>query len=282
MTASDKSGRNLYISIGACLENLVIASKFFGVYSHVKYHKNIKDDSVCEVYFNNLTGLIAKPNLRHKLLVKAILKRVTKRAFYHKRQVPKSIINALEKLSVHEHIKVNVLTTSEKLNQFTDITIKAIQSGYSDRAFRKELSQWINNNLSDRKEGIPGYSLNMPFIVSLLFPFLLRNINLSELVARINKKSLKTMSAVCIVTSATDTKRDWLEIGRISQRALLILTSKDLSTYITVAAVDIDNYYLEVQELLNTSWRPQFSFTFGYSNIVSKFPPRHSVDEKLI
>ncbi len=283
LTASDKSGRNLYISLGACIENLLIASKYLGVYSDIAYFTNRPaDEKVCEVFFKQLSSNKSQIDESYADMFRAISKRVTYRGFYLPKKIPKHIISSVEGMNNSKGIKIRVLTSKKDILSFSKLAEEGIKTIYGEKEFREEMSSWINPNNSARKEGIPGYALNLPLFVSLLFPTVMKYFNLSKIIAKINAKSVNSMAGVCIVSSEKNDCSSWLQVGMVSQRIFLYLVTKDIFSYITVAAVDVGNVYLKVADLVNCKHRPQFSFGIGYANGLKRNTPRLNLHSKLI
>ena len=52
---ADPKGRDLYISLGCCVENLILAATYFGMFERVEYH--LKENLVAEVFLHDSTGI---------------------------------------------------------------------------------------------------------------------------------------------------------------------------------------------------------------------------------
>lgn len=192
-----------------------------------------------------------------------------------------TIINNLYKKN-SKGIKVNFINEQNLIKKLAFYTKFSIKKIYKRKNFRKELSQYINSNYSSRKEGIPGYSLKLPDFISLLFPFVLRYIDLSFLVAHLNYKSILSMPLACVISTNKDNKRSWLDVGRTTEGIILEAISRGLSVYITVAAIDDPASNSKVREMSLNSFKPQFMFFMGYSSLQKSFSPRMGLANKII
>ena len=73
---ADPLGRDLYISMGCMIDNLLIAANYFGIFKNVNI--NLKINFVAEVFFQNL----GNKNLDLEYLVDTIPKRFNSRGFF--------------------------------------------------------------------------------------------------------------------------------------------------------------------------------------------------------
>src|SRR3989344_1689018 len=163
---ADKTEKNLYISLGCCLENLVIAAKYLNINQKVIYHrpKNSQDSLVATVKFENIMRNMSF-NSNYKDIFSAIQERTTHRGIYTKKAIDKKIIQKIIEDYSNNKVKVQIITHDDQIKKIAQLTQKSIKYLYSLKPFRRELSQWINNNFSQKKEGIPGYALKLPTVV---------------------------------------------------------------------------------------------------------------------
>ncbi len=280
---ADIKGKNMHISLGCCIENLIIASKYFNIYRTVIYHipRSSRDTLVATIEFKNLLGKYALNNDYLNSFL-AIQERTTHRGTYKTRKIDKKILNKVIEDNSNNLVEIKIITNKNEIKKIAQYTQNSIKSLYSKKSFRKELSQWINHNFSSKKEGIPGYSLKLPSLVSLIFPLLLRYINISQLISLINYKSIISMSAICIICGKDEASSIWLEVGRVAERIMLQFTSQNINVYITVASVDTENTYKKIRNLINSKYSPQFLFGLGYSSSKKIFTPRIQVKNKII
>lgn len=273
---ADPIGRDLYISMGCMLENLIVAANYFGVFRGIKYV--LQDNLIAEIYFND--GGQRNKDLVY--LVDAIPKRVNARGFFEPKAISPNIQDEMISLKKDERIKANFITDKEKINKLSEITAEGLRSAYKKPSFRKEMSGWMHNSLSREKNGLPGYSLRMPFILSFIIPTLVRFFDISPLLARLNYKSMSSVPFVCVLSSDESNPEIWLEIGRLAERQMLYLNSQGIRTSIFVASIEIGDLYKKVQETIGDNLTPQFLFCAGYMRHVQKHSPRQRVDEKIL
>jgi len=279
LNQADPSGRDMYISIGCCLENLILVAKFYGVYK--KHEIKLKGTLACRVFFD--FDIKKKRKVAYRSLVNTILKRKNMRGPYINKEIPANIIKLIMSLSnEYPEVSLQILSSSEQIEGITKLTSRAIQLAYNSKLFRDEMSNWFIYNTSTKKEGIPGFTIMLPNILSYIFPFIVRNINIGRLIAFINKKSLKTARIICSFITKDNEKKTWIQVGQYAERVMLELQANNISTSIYVAAIEMKSLSKQLGIILNSKKKPQFLFSAGYMQGERKYTPRYSPIQKII
>ena len=273
---ADPLGRDLYISMGCMLENLVIAASYFGIFQDLKIILN--DNLIAEIFFTEH----GKENYDLAYLVDTIPRRVNVRGLFEQKPLLEGVEAELMSLKKDGRIRTDFITNKEKINKLAGLTAEGLKLAYKKSSFRKEMSGWMHNSLSNSKTGLPGYYLKMPFFLSFIIPTLVRFFDISSLLAGLNYKSMASAPFVCLFSSEKSSPEIWLETGRMAQRFMLQLNSKGIRTSIFVASIEMGDLYKKVQEITTINLVPQFLFCAGYMKNVQKHSPRHALEEKLI
>lgn len=274
---ADKETRDLHISIGCMLENFSIASLAENLTSSISYGPFEHKTKLAEI---TLTESNAKLGELSQALFKTIPNRVNARGFFVDEKMPVDLFGKIDSLNTEKGLSINFLEKKD-VEEVADLTALAIVDAYNEVGFRKEISYWMNSNLSAKKEGLPGYSLNMPLVISLFVPLLIRYFNIGWFLAKLNRKSIGS-APFMVVISGKDGPSSWMEIGRLAERIMLYIQSLGYQTSIYVGAIEIGNRYKEIQKLTNRENRPQFIFAVGHILGKHKITPRHKVEDKLI
>ena len=177
---SDPKNRDQYISLGCATENLILAAKYFGMYKDIKYYENEKY-LVAEVFFNEPQR--ENFNTEYETLIETILVRINARGIFEKVPIPqKTVENILRKLEnyLDPSLAIHLIEKDNQIREIASLTARGIEYAYNDPNFRKEMSGWINNSLSLRKQGIPGYALRIPLFFSFILPTLIRISNIGK------------------------------------------------------------------------------------------------------
>ncbi len=284
---ADPRGRDLHISLGCAIENAVLAAQYWGVFSRIE-HIAKNDSALVAKIFMYDGGEMATSHSRLEKLIVAITDWVNARGVFHDVPVPETvsrdILTILEKGQyIDDELTIEYITEREKIEKIAALTAKGLRLAYGNSDFRKEISHWINHSLSAKKQGIPGYSLRMPFLMSFVIPKLIRFFDCGALLSKLNYRSVSSAPLVAIISSRDDNERMWTRVGRLAERAMLEFHAHGFNTSIFVAAIEMADLYKELQSITkNKEMRPQFLFAVGEIDFLHKKTPRHTVTEKLI
>jgi hypothetical protein len=275
---ADKEGRDLHISIGCMIQNFEIASLVDNLKSFISYGPFDNKTKLAEI---TLVELNIKPDELSQILFEVIPKRVNARGIFRNENIPTNLLEKINSLNNDKEIFIDFFTNKEDIKKIAGVTALAIKDAYNEKGFRKEMSHWMNSNISNKKEGLPGYSLKMPLIISFFIPLLIRYFNIGSLLAKLNVRSISSAPLI-VVMSGKDDPSSWMEIGRLAEKMMLYIQSLGYQTSIYVGSIEINNNYLKIQELTKRKNRPQFIFTVGHIPGKHKITPRHKIEDKMI
>ncbi len=277
---ADVNNRQLFLSIGCAIEHIVIAAQYYGYSTNVEY----KDDLINP----NLAAIITFRKEEKKIqtieslrYIQAILKRKTNRGKYKKEKILENLLEKIEKLKT-PNLNIYVISDTEKISRLADIAVQASIESMVDDNFRLELSHHLKHNLTKSKIGMPGFSLGLPTLVSFLLPHLMKQFNLERVAQKQNEKLFKKHTPyIVILTTNGDSRKDWLEAGRVFEQITLTLTHDNISVSPWGAPIQIGEFYRNIQKILHTSFRPQMFFRVGYAQKKARFSPRLIVEDVL-
>lgn len=275
---ADPTGRDLFISMGCCLENFLLAAKYFGIFRDVVYHKG-EDNLVAEIFFSETS---AASDASLEILLDAMTRRRNVRGKFAERRIPAEILSELSRLKYDDAVRAVFVEEREKIRALAMLTAEGLRMAYGRANFRGEISRWVHHNFSGSRDGILGHSLRMPTPVSFLLPFLMRFFNIGGVLARLNFLSVASAPLVCVFFSQEDSQKTWLAVGQFAERLMLEFEARNVKSSIFVAAIEMGNLHEKIQEILKTSWIPQFLFCAGFMDVSLPLTPRYPVEEKLI
>ncbi|OGM22002.1 hypothetical protein A2863_03945 [Candidatus Woesebacteria bacterium RIFCSPHIGHO2_01_FULL_38_9b] len=278
---ADPKGGYLYISLGAFIKNLIIASKYFSMFERVTYFPKKNLDLVAEVFFKK-SGSKKNVNKKFEMLLGAVPQRKNNRGLFRRKKIPEYILRKIEKISTPSGIRISYISDSGSIGKLAKLTAGGIRTLYSKKAFRYELAGFINHNLSTKRKGIPAYALKMPTPLSFIFSSLMRLFDMSVPIARVNYKSISSVPLICVISSKNDDPKTWLEIGRMFEALTLCFEASNVDTSIFVAALEIDSLRKQVKKISKARYEPRFLFCAGYIIGEIKHTPRNDVEEILM
>lgn len=287
---ADRKGRYLFISLGCFLENLVIAAKYFDIYKDLNYNEDLRrrhrfgpgkeDVFVAEVFFKEVSKPKVDPSFQE--LFGAITERFNARGPFQDKKLPKSLLASLEDdVKDFPSLDISLISSKKKIAEIAGFTAKGMIMAHSSKAFRRELSRWVRNLFSTKKDGMSWKSMRVPAPVSFCISYLIRFLNMGPILSKLNYKSVSTAKLLCVF-NAEENALDWLETGRVAERAMLRVCASDLNTSIYVAAIDFDDLRGKLKEVVGTEVQPQFLLCIGYMDFKNTRTERYDINLKEI
>lgn len=279
LAQSDPERRQLYVSLGCALENLIVAGKHFGFHCEVTYFPNhLNQNLVARVVFSKDLSRGTKENN----LASAIKERRTNRGKYVASKEVDIFLDLIEKFS-EKGIKISIVTDQKIKAPIADIVNTAQIEVMEEDYFREELSHYIKSNITKSKTGMPGFTLGLPLPISFIASKLIRRVNMSKKTIKQDDALLKKYTpAFVIISTEKDDAESKVRAGQLFERIWLMATKDGLSCAPLAAGVQVGEYYRELQKVLGISSRPQIFFRIGRAKKIPKHSPRMSVEEVLI
>lgn len=260
----DPVGRNIYLSLGCALENLVIASKYFGVFEKVENASETEKSAVAEIFFTFKDNPIL--DREYEKLVDFIPRRQNAIGIFKNETIHADLLSRLSMFSLltgFKGLRIDFITNKEQILSLGRLTSDGIKLLWSSQVARKEVAGQTGSNL--------------PSFVSKLLQFL----NIGPLVARLNFKSFKSAPAVCVIGGADDKQETWIKTGQLTERLLLEFAARGIDASIFTAALKTGELYKEVQKIVGMTERPQIIFCLGHISKKHPFTPRHDINYKI-
>jgi nitroreductase len=276
---SDKNNRQLYLSLGAALQNIVIAGKFYGYKTNIEYLPEEFNGSATVITLEESDSAVTGD----EGLIKAITTRHSNRNKYSSKRLSDRFINSLKDLSSSD-LKVYIVSDRKLKDKISEVVTDATIEAMDDSGFREELSGYIKSNITKSKVGMPMFGFGMPTPPSLLASQVLRRFNLNKLGRSADLALLKeyTPYFVLILSSlGSDNEEGWIRAGQIFESIALMAERESIRTAPLAAAIQIGENYKKIQNILGTNLRPQMFFRMGYGEDVSHHSPRLHLEDVL-
>jgi len=275
LSYSDRTHRELYLSLGCCIGNLLIAADYFGFEAKIEY---LPESTLANVAAN--IKLTYKHKYKNKLLP-YISKRITSRfAYSQKKMVSKKLIAQLSDIGEEDHIKIHIETNKEKISQIAQIVKSATYWAFKDSSFKEELSQWVRSNYTSRFDGMPLFAFGVPGILSLFAKALIKNMPASIQAVK-EEKLISGSTALIVVAAPNDTKEWWLKAGKTYEYLAISAVKEGLKTAPMGAIIEMDKANIELQKLLGISAKPLIFTRMGYLKKDAPPSPRRPVEELI-
>lgn len=278
LPASDSNNRQLLVSLGCAIENILTAAEYYGYVAQVKLFPEATNNTyIASIAFTELANYV-RPS-HHNIFT--IPKRHANRTKYDDRLPEEDFIEWVKSFA-SATTQLFVITNKTKKDAIADVVIGAGVAAMQDTGFRHELSHYVKNNYTSSSVGMPLYGFGVPGPISLIAPFMMKHVNMNKVNAKTDMDILKNHTpAVLIIATRDDTKKEWLETGILYERIALEAEHRGISTAPSAAAIQIGEFYKKLQEILHTTHRPQFFARLGYAKGTVKPSPRLQVGEVM-
>ncbi len=270
----DKNHRQLYISLGAAVANTCMAADCLGLSYKKKYLEKNSIFSI-EIFFENLQA-----NSFNNQLWQALSTRHSNRLKLLKQNFNQEYSKKILGL-VNSEVNIHFVQEEIQKKQLKNIVEEALESSFNNKKFRYELSHWIKPSLSKYSEGMTGYYLGVPWIISFVMPWVIKKFNISKMQKKMHLKWIDSAPVIGIITGKNDDIKSWIQAGEFF--GLIATLAEELKIRTGVMAAPIESAYgrKQLQALLNTREHPLIFFRQGFGPAEKHFSPRRPLD-KLI
>jgi nitroreductase len=274
----DHDDRELVISCGAALLTLRTAIRHYGFEDDVEL---LPDETDPDLLARVRLGKPHRPTWEEKLLFWAIAKRRTNRSAFERREVPKGLLEELERAASREGASLRVLERDEERHELADLVAEGDRRQFADPRFRRELSSWIHRSRSRAGDGMPAHSFELPAPLAPFAPIVVRTFDVGKGAAAHDRKIADGSPVLAILRTEGDTPRDWLAAGQALGRVLLRAAQDDLSASFLNQPVEVAELRAAVGRLAGGRV-PQIVLRLGYGPAVKPTPRRPLRDVVLL
>ena len=254
MPIHDPEARELYISLGCALENLLVAAEQFGFHHGVRYlPERARPELAAEVHFAH-GGPVSSE--RAGISLQALVDRHNDNSVYRAVPVPEALVQRLEACSVESDLRVD-LTDNQRFRGWIDeLTVEADRLEFASPAFRKELGYWIG-------QGVFG----TPQPLARLGGFAISRMNIGEPVAKQDQEIVESAALLGVISAVNDRHLSHLRTGQLFERIWLTATAAGINVHPMSQTMRSPALRRAVGELLHhPGWIPQHLFRLGYSS----------------
>jgi len=257
----DPFDRELYISLGCAVENLVIAARHTG---HAVSVEKISEDGTVPLKIGPADGT---PD--NEGLFDAIQKRQSTRRQYDGKPIPEDDMERLASLPLEQGVTVLFVTDPKKTEAIISLVREGNHIQMQDRDFMRELVSWIRFNETEAgrfRDGLSSKaagSLSIPRVVGKFFMRYLLNANTQS---KKDEKYIRSSSALMVLLSENNDRDSWIRTGRSFERLALCTTSLGIKNAHINQPCEIPELRTKLQELLSVDdLHPQLLLRIGYA-----------------
>ena len=259
LPAVDPGERELWISLGCALENLLVAARAGGYAPIVTY-----PDSVDFIHID-----LTADTPQAGPLFEAIPLRQNTRSEYDGQAVKRDDLDQVQALSLEPGIGLRFVTTPAGLKTVLDYVNQGNLVQYADKAFIDELIRWVRFNKKEALASLDGlYSVcsGNPEVPRWLGQMVVAGTNPQQQADADAKKLLSSPGAV-VITSESDGKTAWVQTGQVYERLALKMTSLNIKSAFLNQPIEVANVRSQFQSAMGLgNTLPQLLIRFGHAD----------------
>ncbi len=274
----DPHDREMFIACGAALFHLRVAIRHFGYGDHIETFPNeAEPDLLARVRL----GERRNPSVKDEVLFEAMPKRHTNRLPFSGKKVPEHLLAELEQDARAEGASLFIANDLPSRFAIASYIAESDNVQWGDPSYRHELAQWMRENDTTERDGLPGYAMGMGDAEATIAPLVLDAFDLSNDVASKDYKLALSAPTLAMLWTERDDPASWLTAGQALARILLRASSSNVSSAFFNQPIEVAKMRARLADVTRTVAFPQLLFRMGYGPEV-KATPRRSVDEVLI
>lgn len=267
LKVADHDQRELHISVGCALENLMIAADHFGYNTAVRYFPDRKrEDLIAEVTFTE-----GKNPKIEKAVFDALTTRHTNRKVYESRKIPEEHLKKLQDCGREHDMRIDFSDDDEVKMEADTLFTEAVMIHFADPAYREELAYWFG-------QGVFG----TPWLISKIGQIAISHMGIGKSTAEKGSKALMSASHLGLISSAHDDRLSQVNVGEVFERLALTATSLDIRVHPLSEPCELPALRKKLQAIVpGMKEIPQMPFRLGYAE-PEKHTPRRPLEEALI
>lgn len=222
---ADDDRREMFLSVGCAIENLLVAAEHFGFRHEVEYRASPGDPVVATVSF---TRGGHRSREREGLTLQSISDRRTVHGSFPARPVSDDDVAALCRCVGEDDLALTLTGDREQRDEVERLHLQAHEISLADPAFRHELAEWV---------GAGGLGTSWP--LSRLGQMALDSETLAHQFARFDAAAIRSSPLLLLISSRQDDRISQVRSGQLLQRIWLAATTRGLGLQPLSAALEV-------------------------------------------
>ena len=268
---ADAGHRELYISLGCALENLLVASEQFAFHHEVRYFPQSTNEELAAIVNFRPGG--TPSSYRAGITLASITARRTQHGPYRDEPVAEEVRQHLLHCCDTLGLRVDLTDDLAIRSRVSELNLHADEMEFADPAFRKELGHWVG-------QGVFG----APALLARLEGLVISRMNLGRAVGKRNAAMLSSAPLIGLISARTDDRTSQVWTGQALERLWLHATRIGIALQPMSQALEIPSLRAELAHVIpEPGWIPEQVFRIGYPVRPAKqHTPRRSADKVLL
>ena len=250
LEVTDPDRRELHISLGCALENLLVAAARFGLGSRVEYGDG-GSKAVATVRIDPTAGPARDDRAE---LFGAITDRRTHRGEFSGRSIPEGVIARLRDRLDGGLVDLVLVTDAPTKDRIADLQSDADERLLADPAYRRELARWIGNG-----------ALGASWVGARIGRLIVTHLDLGRREGARDARRIRGAPAVAVLATPDDTVESRVRTGQAFERLTLASTSEGLGVHPMSQVLEVDDLKADLADCVGLAEAiPQHVFRVGY------------------
>jgi hypothetical protein len=259
----DPDNRELWISLGCALENLLVAARATGYAAQVAYPDAADFVSV----------RLAADTPQSSPLFDAIPLRQTTRSVYDGRSASTADLNTVQSLPLEPGIALRFLTAPAEMETALEYINEGNLHQYANRAFMDELISWLRFNKKEAiatLDGLYSRCSGNPAVPRWLGQMFVAGTKPQQQ-ADADAEKLRSSAGAVVIGSNRDDKAAWVRAGQVYERLALQMTDLNVKSALLNQPIEVVELRAEFQTAIGLgASRPQLLVRFGYADALPR------------
>lgn len=267
LRVADDDRRELFLSIGCALENLLVAAEHFG-YAHEvrRFPDPAREDLAASVRL--VPGGSPSP-LRPAGLFAAIPLRRTSHRPFTRDHVSEVALRRLAEAGQEEGIRLVLSRDPATRRGVEALVARADELEYADPAFRAELAHWVGRGV-----------FGTPWPFSRIAQAAVKHVDLGGRMARKDAALVTSAPVVGLLATERDDREARLRAGQVVERVWLTAATFGLALQPLSGPLQVPELKAEMEGLAGLpGWHLQHAFRMGVPEGQEKHAPRRPLEE---
>jgi hypothetical protein len=276
LEVSDPDGRELTISCGAAVVNLLLALRQLGCEGSLAEFPDHRDPRIMA----RITVHQGAPStVAERRVFAALTRRHTHRGHFANRVISPALAVRLQQAAESQGARLHYVNDPGSRSRILHLARSAERLGASDDLAREETKAWTSDPDTNRPDGVPAWAYGQGPPAAGPDDLPGRDFDVERAFGS-GKRSHQAPGAIAVLTTDNDLAYDWLQAGQALECVLLMAAAEWAFAAIHSRVTEIPHLRTEVQRELGIAAEPQLLLRFGYAD-TARATPRRSVNEIL-
>jgi hypothetical protein len=263
---SDSHQRELHISLGCALENLLVALEHFGFGHIVTLCPDAEDFSIAAQVA--VLDRSIPSYFRTRDMFTAIVRRRTHHGQYLRRTVSSRVLGGLSACNVDKELVLFMTRGSAIKKTVTQLAFEGDALSLADSRYREELA-----------DSIGAGSFGGPWLLALAQQFAVAHLGAQKTIARGSHKALASSPVFGLISGESNHRAVQIKAGQLLERVYLVAASHGLSLQPISQLLETEQVQARFARLFRAGGVPLMPFRLGYPGSLASPTPRRSIEE---